>query len=192
MTRGDGRRKLLDATKSLLWERGYENTSPRDVLDRSGIGQGSLYHHFPGKIDLASAALTEMVAEEIAAMDAIFAATKPPLVRLADYLTRQRDALRGCRIGRLANETIMESPALRQHVAAYLGHVERLIGTAFAQAQAEQALPPELDAGAMGALFLSVIEGGFVLARAHWDSARMGRALAGAEAVLAHLQRRQA
>lgn len=188
--RGDGRRKLIDAAKALLWERGYENTSPRDVLDRSGIGQGSLYHHFPGKLDLAEAALAEMVAEEIAAMDAIFAPDKAPLQRLEDYLTRQRQALRGCRIGRLSNETIMESPALRQHVAAYLDHVEGLIRTAFAGAQADGSLRGALDANAMGALFVSVIQGGFVLARAHWDGARMERALAGAEAVLAELRQR--
>lgn len=188
MTRGTGRRKLLDAAKALLWERGYEHMSPRDVLDRSGAGQGSLYHHFPGKLDLASAALAEIVAEESAAMDAIFAAGKPPRQQLHDYLTRQRAALRGCRLGRLANETVMENPELRRHVAAYLDHVEGLIRRVFDEGQRQGVLTAGVSAEAAGALFLSVIQGGFVLARAHWDPERMERALRGAEAVLEGLR----
>ena len=188
MSRGAGRGRLLAATKDLLWEKGYEQMSPRDVLDRSGVGQGSLYHHFPGKLDLAKAALEDMVAEEMAAMDAILAADKPPLQRLRDYLGRQREALRGCRIGRLANETVMETPELRALVSRYLAHVEELIRRAVSDGQTAGALGDGINAEAAGALFLSVIEGGYILARAHWDPARMARALAGAEQVLERMR----
>jgi TetR/AcrR family transcriptional regulator, transcriptional repressor for nem operon len=37
---------LLKSAKKLLWERGFEATSPRDIQDASGAGQGSFYHHF--------------------------------------------------------------------------------------------------------------------------------------------------
>ena len=182
-----GRDSLIAATKDLLWERGYEHMSPRDVLDRSGAGQGSLYHHFAGKLDLAQAALDEMVDEEITAMEVIFSPSKPGLLRLQEYLARQRSALKGCRIGRLANETVMEEPALRMGVARYLGHVEGLIAGGIRDGQRDGSLQPGMDAEALGAMFLSVIEGGFILARAHWDPARMTRALQGAEAMLAAL-----
>ena len=33
-------------------------------------------------------------------------------------------------------------------------------------------------------MFLAIVEGGFVLARAHWDAARMGLALDGARQAL--------
>ena len=180
-----GRARILGAAKDLLWERGYEHMSPRDVLERSGAGQGSLYHHFSGKMEMAQAALDEMVAEESAAVDAIFSPDKPPVQRLSDYLTRQRAALKGCRVGRLANETVMEQPALREGVARYLGHVEELITQAIREGQQAGTLRPDMDAQALGAMVLSVIEGGYILARAHWDGARMARALAGAEALLA-------
>ena len=52
--------ELVKAAKKLMWERGYEAVSPRDLLDESGAGQGSLYHHFKGKMDLASVALGEV------------------------------------------------------------------------------------------------------------------------------------
>jgi len=44
--------ELVKAAKKLMWERGYEGVSPRDLLDESGAGQGSLYHHFGGKTEL--------------------------------------------------------------------------------------------------------------------------------------------
>ena len=46
--------ELVKAAKKLMWERGYEGVSPRDLLDESGAGHGSLYHHFKGKLNLAS------------------------------------------------------------------------------------------------------------------------------------------
>ena len=46
-----------------MWERGYADTSPRDVRERSGVGQGSIYHHFPTKRDLALAALERNVSD---------------------------------------------------------------------------------------------------------------------------------
>jgi len=57
------REDLLKAAKKLLWERGYEATSPRDIQEASGAGQGSFYHHFNGKLDLAATALEEVSAE---------------------------------------------------------------------------------------------------------------------------------
>ena len=43
------RDQLTEAMAELLWERGYAATSPRDVMERAGVGQGSMYHHFSGK-----------------------------------------------------------------------------------------------------------------------------------------------
>ncbi len=53
------REHLVAAAKGLLWERGYAAMSPRAVLRASGAGQGSLYHHFAGKADLAGCVRTQ-------------------------------------------------------------------------------------------------------------------------------------
>lgn len=49
----DSRQKLIAATRELLSERGYSATSPKMILQRAKLGQGSLYYHFAGKEDLA-------------------------------------------------------------------------------------------------------------------------------------------
>ncbi|TGD96755.1 TetR/AcrR family transcriptional regulator [Methylobacterium nonmethylotrophicum] len=186
------REAIVAATKALLWERGYEATSPRDVLERSGAGQGSLYHHFPGKREVAAAALAEMAEEEIAVVDGLFAAGTPPLDRVRAYLTRERQALRGCRLGRLANESAMEEPALREPVAAYLGHIQASLRASLREAEAAGSLSPGIEPGPLAAALIAVIEGGYVLARVHWDEAAMREAIDGAVQLLAAVTRPQA
>jgi AcrR family transcriptional regulator len=186
---GSKREAILDAAKALLWERGYEAMSPRDVMARSGAGQGSLYHHFAGKLDLACIALVEMAAEETAKLEEIFEGSKPPLRRIDDYLARERDALRGCRLARLANEATMEQPQFRASVAGFLQRIEDHLAEAFRQARTEGVIDPGADDKALAAMFLAVVEGGFVLARAHWDATRMRRALDGGRQALAALHK---
>jgi AcrR family transcriptional regulator len=181
------REKILHATKELLWERGFAAMSPRDVMDRSGAGQGSLYHHFSGKHDLACAALAEMAAEEKAAMAKIFDPRKEPLARIEDYLGRERDALRGCRLARLAGEAAMADAGFRLSIADYLDEIERRLLRALDEAKASGAIATAADARALAAMILAVVEGGFVLARVHWDPGRMTRALDGAREILRDL-----
>lgn len=45
----DSKQKLVAAACSLLPERGFEATSPQVIQQRSGIGQGSMCHHCPGR-----------------------------------------------------------------------------------------------------------------------------------------------
>jgi TetR/AcrR family transcriptional regulator, transcriptional repressor for nem operon len=53
----NSRDQLTGAMAELLWERGYAATSPRDVMARAGVGQGSMYHHYSGKHELAVEAM---------------------------------------------------------------------------------------------------------------------------------------
>ena len=184
MSKASARSAILDATKRLLWERGFEATSPRDVLDASGAGQGSLYHHFPGKLALGVAALEEIAAEEVAAMDAIFDPALPPLKRVRAYLERKRDPLKGCRLARMANEAAIEQPEFRRPIAAYLERIETHLRTSLEEAGAGGELKAGADPAVLAAALLAIVEGGFVLARAHWDGERMVRAVDGGLALL--------
>ena len=50
------RSDILDAAAAVFAERGYFNTSMKDIADRLGMQPGSLYHYYPSK----EAALEEM------------------------------------------------------------------------------------------------------------------------------------
>ncbi|PZS26659.1 MAG: TetR family transcriptional regulator, partial [Pseudonocardiales bacterium] len=84
------REKLIDATRTLLWDRGYAATSPRAILDHAGAGQGSMYHHFTGKEALAAAALQVTAEDLVARGEAALVGDGPNVARLSAYLLRQR------------------------------------------------------------------------------------------------------
>jgi AcrR family transcriptional regulator len=46
------RQALIEAAHGLFMERDYERVSTEEILARSGVSRGALYHHFPTKLDL--------------------------------------------------------------------------------------------------------------------------------------------
>lgn len=63
------REAVIEAARDLFMERDYAHVSIEQILERSGVSRGALYHHFPTKLDLFVAVYraSEMrVIEEIA------------------------------------------------------------------------------------------------------------------------------
>ena len=177
--------QILDAAKNLMWDIGYEAMSPRKVMDQSGAGQGSLYHHFRGKEALASAALDAIADELIAAIDQIFDKNHSPKDQLRAYLLMERDGLKGCRIGRLGNERqVINSAELQQHLGRYFKHVSQRIETCLKEAKADGTLPASLKPKMLATTIMASIQGGYVVSRATQDPAAITRAAKGMLALL--------
>jgi TetR/AcrR family transcriptional repressor of nem operon len=175
MYRMSMREALLDAGKELLWERGYSAMSPRDILRRSGAGQGSLYHFFEGKEGLAAEALRVVsveVSERIAATCG--PGTGTGMQRIERFLKSERDPLRGCRLGRMAQDPELPE-SLRRSVASGLDALASVLEGAVRDAQLEGELPRELDPGTLADTLIAVVQGGYVLARAHKSRDHMTR-----------------
>lgn len=180
------REKLTDAMSELLWERGYAATSPRDVMTRAGVGQGSMYHHFAGKHDLAVASLSAVsgtMADEASVLEDVEAGT--PLERMKAYLRLPRPGTRGCRIGRMTQDPqSVADPDLARIVqgafATMLGRWEDAIAAAVAAGE----LPGTVVPADLARTLSAVIQGGYVLARAEGDQAPMDAAIRGAVALL--------
>ena len=51
------RDKIIGAAMDLFWSKGYNSTSIADILSRTQLNSGSLYHAFPGKQDILIAVL---------------------------------------------------------------------------------------------------------------------------------------
>jgi TetR/AcrR family transcriptional repressor of nem operon len=180
------RERLLDAAAEQLWEKGYAATSPADIQRAAGVGQGSMYHHFSGKADLARAAI-ERLAGDLERETESALADRPPLERALAYLDRERDPLRGCRVGRLlADADVVNDPLLREPVAATLTRIQHGLADALSEAQRDGSLDSSLDPQALAATLVAVVQGGYVLARAEQDPAPFDRAIAGARALLTH------
>jgi AcrR family transcriptional regulator len=48
----DAKRRLVDSARGLFAQKGYTNTSIRDIAKACGINSATLYSHFPSKADL--------------------------------------------------------------------------------------------------------------------------------------------
>jgi TetR/AcrR family transcriptional repressor of nem operon len=160
------REDIIDATKSLLWEKGYEATSPRDIQARSNAGQGSFYHHFPSKQELARVAIEEIVTERLADFEKAMALNKRFRDRLSIYLAQNTQSLLGCRVGRLVWDAAIEEEELRRPLARYFQHLEsrltEILNAERAAGRAKLAMP----ATRIALMIVTVVQGSFALSRA--------------------------
>ena len=187
----DTRSRLLDATQELLWERGYAATSPKDILTRANAGQGSMYHHFSGKQDLAVAALEASAAAMRDDADALLRGEGTATERLVAYLERQRDSLMGCRMGRMTYDAdVLATPELLQPVSATLAWLVETIGAVVSEGIDAGEFPSETDAHQLASMVVATVQGGYVLARAQQDPAEFDAAVHGATTLLRTWSRR--
>ena len=171
---------ILKATEGLLWDVGYEAMSPKKVLQASGAGQGSLYHHFESKEVLTLAAIDSIQRDMRNELESIFLADKPPLEKLEAYILKPRVGLKGCRLGRLAQEkSVIESP-LREVICHFFEDLNQHLITTILKAQADVVIKRHVDANDLAVLILSVIQGGYTMARITQDEKMMVAAQQGA------------
>ncbi len=176
----DTRESLIETTRALLWERGYVGTSPKAIQQRSGAGQGSMYHHFAGKRDLALAAITRTGEELRAAAEAQFTAPGSAYDRIEAYLRRERPVLRGCPVGRLTQDPdVMADPELRAPVEATLAAVRVALARVLDEGRAAGEFDDRLDSPAVAAAIVATLQGGYVLARAAGDEGPFDDAVGG-------------
>ncbi len=178
------RERLTTAMASLLWERGYAATSPKDVMDRAGVGQGSMYHHFSGKHELAIEAFRTEV-DQLVAESAVLEGTGSPLERIERYLARPRPGTRGCRVGRMTQDpqVVQDAEMLGLVAAAFDAVTARWTG-AIERAVAAGELPVSIRPAELARTLSAVLQGGYVLARAYGSQEPMDAAVRGAIALI--------
>jgi len=168
--RADSRQRLVAAMSDLMWERGYAATSPREVRERSGVGQGSMYHHFPTKHDLALAALERNCADILPSAEELLSGPGDPLARIERYLLRPRTPMRGCKVGRMTQDPLVRAdPALLAPVAETFRHIHAVLTQVLHEAITQGQLPASLDPDRLAFLIVATIQGGYVLAISEQD-----------------------
>ena len=167
----------------LFWAKGYGSTSIADILSRSQVNSGSLYHFFPGKQDLLIAVL-EAYRDGISPMllEPAWAGVADPVEKVFALLAKYRslivetDCEYGCPIGSLALELHEADPAVRRLLAEnFEGWVGAVAGCL---EEAGGRFRPGSDLRAMAELALTVMEGGVMQARTRRDVGHFDRSVA--------------
>jgi TetR/AcrR family transcriptional repressor of nem operon len=179
----DTRQRIVDAAMELFWLKGFGSTSIADILSRSQVNSGSLYHFFPGKQDLLIAVL-EAYRDGIGPMllQPAWNGVEDPVERVFALLGSYRRALietectYGCPIGSLALELHDADPIVRKHLADnFTGWIDA-VEACFAAAATR--FPPETDLRGLAEMALHVMEGGVMQARTYRDITFFDRAVA--------------
>lgn len=176
----DTRTKIVMAAMELFWAKGFNSTSIADILSRTQLNAGSLYHVFPGKQDVLIAVLEayrDGLYENL--VDPAWEGVDDPIERIFALLSRYRwliletDCTYGCPIGSLALELHEADPVVRELLAVnftgWVGAIVRCLD------EAGDRLPADLDKQALGEFVLTTMEGGVMQARTHRDVAYFDR-----------------
>ena len=181
----DTRERLIESAQELLWERGYTGTSPKAIQRHADAGQGSMYHHFTGKHELAGAAITRSADQLRAEAEAALAVPGTATKKIASYLTRQREIMRGCRIGRLAADPdVIAAADLRQPLADTFAWLRERLAGVITEGQRAGEVDPALSPADTAATIVAVIQGGYVLARSAGDPEPFEQAVSGLLALI--------
>jgi TetR/AcrR family transcriptional repressor of nem operon len=177
--------RLIEATRELLWERGYVGTSPKAIQRQAGAGQGSMYHHFAGKPDLALAAIRRTAEEMRAAAEVPLGGEGTAYERISAYLLRERDVLRGCPLGRLTMDPdVIASDELRAPVDQTLDWLRGRLASIVQEGQERGELSTALVPADLAATVVATVQGGYVLARAGGSTAAFDAGVRGLLALL--------
>lgn len=183
MNAADTRQRILMTAMELFWEKGYLSTSVADILSRSQVHSGSLYHFFPGKQDVLVGVL-ELYRDGIEDMllapnwEGIDDPIERVFALLGGYRTHLivTDCTYGCPIGSLALEIHEPDPQVRELMAANFSNWSAAIARCF-DAVADR-LPSGTDCKALGEFVLTVMEGAVMQARTYRDIGYFDRNIA--------------
>jgi AcrR family transcriptional regulator len=153
-----------------------------DLLSRTELNSGSLYHVFPSKQDVLIGVL-ETLRDNIQTMllDAAWSGIDDPIERvfalLAHYRTGivETDCTYGCPIGSLALELHEPDPKVRELLAGNFDAWTRAVEKCLRDAGPR--LPADLDRSALAQFVLTTMEGGVMQARTHREVSYFDRAV---------------
>ena len=180
---------VLDAVVDCFWRGGYEATSVRDLVGRTGITCASLYNAFGDKRALYQRALDRYVDDSIAARIRR-CGDLPPRRAIAAFfdeiLARSLgdDERKGCMLVNAALDVAPDDPALRDFVARSLVGIEAFFVEAIASGQADGTIKSALPATMLARHLLGALMGVRVLARVRPEPALLNDIVTSALALL--------
>lgn len=175
----DTRKRILDSALGVFRQRGYAATTVDDLCRASGITKGAFFHHFESKEGVAAAAIEHWNKVTGSLFEsAPYWQVNDPRERFLAYLDFRAALVQGemaeftCLIGTLVQEIYATHPGLQAACGAGVNaHVATLIPMIEA-AKAQYSPDADWSAESLARYTQSVLQGGFVLAKA-WNDRKL-------------------
>lgn len=172
------RENILAAAKRLVMRKGFAGMSIDDVLSEAGVSKGAFFHHFRSKADLADHLMhwyaendlkmfRTYLAEAEAAHDDPLEQVMQFLAAFEDYLADPENPPRGCMYALYTYEDDHFENDVKGFVAETLTAWTALYIRKFQDVIDRYPPVRAVTAKQLAELFVSTIEGGLILERAH-------------------------
>jgi len=170
----DTKRKLLDASVTLMRTKGYNATTVDDVCASAGVTKGAFFYYFKSKEDLAKATLARFYDRRLQDFqNAPFRKMADPLDRIfgrldfgVEYIGGPDQLTKGCLIGMFAQELSFTNPELR--VASFEALRKSVADVEKDLAAAKAVHTPQVDFNPrqVAQLYVSMYQGALMMAKA--------------------------
>ena len=165
----------LHSAMDLFWQKGYEATSMRDLLEAMNIGRGSFYDTFGDKHSLFLAALDRFEKTRTVWIIEVLESPDPPLESIRYVFERTVDGLtsfeprRGCLLANTAVELAPHDPEVAGKISGYIRRTEDAFANALERARETREISPEKSPRVLARFLVSNLHGLRVMGRAGVD-----------------------
>ena len=167
------KQKLLDAAVGLMLCKGFKATTVDEICSCAGVTKGSFFHYFDGKEEITRATAKHFHESQQRMFDgASFRSLADPLDRVhgrLDFLVgvaRNPALPKSCLIGNLAQEVSGTHEAIRCDCECAFDMSAADFERDVAAAKLKHAPEADFDPASVGRLYISLIQGSMVLAKA--------------------------
>jgi len=167
----ENRRKLLEVAAEEILEKGFQATSISDILTKTGLSKGALYHHFPSKLTLGYAVLEEVYMPECINQWELALNTLDPVSSISELLRAEIEEISdesirlGCPLNNLAQEMSPIDEGFRQRISKAINRWRGDLQAALARGQKAGNVDPAIDTFQVATFFVASIEGSIGLAK---------------------------
>ncbi len=168
----DTRAKILFAAYKEFHLNGFQSASLSNILARTGVTKGALYHHFPNKTALGYAVVDEVIARRIhLSFVAPIAQFDDPIEGFIDFVRNAGDAFSmtdielGCPLSVLAQEMAPIDEGFRTRLTGIYGNWRAAIAEVLSRARRDGLIRQDIDTESMAATLMSIMEGSLSAAK---------------------------
>jgi TetR/AcrR family transcriptional regulator, transcriptional repressor for nem operon len=157
---------ILDAAHGEIHRQGFQAASIANILAKTGLTKGALYHHFPAKHDLGLAVIEEIISAGMQAM--VFDPLREsddPLAALLEVIERKGETadLESVRLGCPLNNLMQEMSPLddefKNRLLAVLKLWQESVADALQRAQTQGRIRKDVDSMATALFIVASWEG---------------------------------
>lgn len=169
------RREIIEKSTTIFNKKGYSGTSMSDICRSIGLTKGAVYGNFRNKDEIALAVFDYQIAKIKSDIKTRMMARTTNIEKLLVYYEYWKEKhldfyeQGGCPVMNTAIDADDTHPALLRRVKSFLRLWENMLVRIMENGKAAKEVRPEIDSRRYARIFISLSEGGLMLAKSLGD-----------------------